>query len=301
MGGGLSRRVTPIKERLMDLIAALEAGIDFAEDDLEVLADDEISRALSTIESPLRVLEESFAYGCLLHKGFGLAIVGRPNAGKSSLFNRLIGRNRAIVTAQPGTTRDPVSETFEIAGIPVELIDTAGLRLAADEAESFGIAKSREAMAEADIVLLVVAADEKLHEEDMAAIESSRHRKLVVVVNKTDLQGQVDEENLPKGHVATSAKDGTGIDALRQAILVELQAVPTSADTAPLTNLRQHGAVSTALRALRAAQSGAEGKVPHEMLLLDLHECLNALDALTGTTHTDDILKLIFANFCIGK
>ena len=301
LGGALAKQVQPVKTDLIDMIAALEAGIDFAEDDLELMPDEEISRGLMAVLTPLEKLEKSFAYGRVLHEGFRLAIVGRPNVGKSSLFNRLIGRDRAIVTAQPGTTRDPVSERLEVAGIPVELVDTAGLRTTADEAEMFGIAKSREAMAEADIVLLVVAADEALHEEDTSAIEEARHRKLVVAVNKIDLQRNVPDGRFPAGYLATSAKDGTGIEELRRAILRELEAVPASADTAPLTNLRQHEAVSTALQALMAAKAGVEAGAPHEMLLLDLHECLNALDSLTGTTRTDDILKLIFASFCIGK
>ena len=135
LGGGLSLQVQPIKRRLVELIAGLEAGVDFAEDDLDLMADDEIVRAMQGIGGPLRLLEESFSYGRLLREGFRLAIVGRPNAGKSSLFNRLIGRDRAIVTSQPGTTRDPVSERLEMSGIPVELIDTAGLRTTVDEAE----------------------------------------------------------------------------------------------------------------------------------------------------------------------
>ena len=301
LGGALAKQVQPVKNQLIELIAALEAGIDFAEDDLEPMTGEEISRKLVAIETALQALEESFAYGRVLHAGFRLAIVGRPNVGKSSLFNRLIGRDRAIVTAQPGTTRDPVFERLEVAGIPVELIDTAGLRTTSDEAESFGIAKSREAMAEADIVLLVVAADEAMHEEDLAAIESARQRKVVVAVNKIDLQRDMAEDRFPGGYVATSAKEGTGIEELRLAILSEVQAVPASADTAPLTNLRQHGVVTAALQALRAAKAGVHAGFPHEMLLLDLHECLHALDTLTGTTHTDDILKLIFASFCIGK
>lgn len=301
LGGGLSNKIQPVKQRLIELIAALEAGIDFAEDDLELMADGDIAQLLIEIEAPLRELEQSFAYGSVLREGFRLAIVGRPNAGKSSLFNRLIGRDRAIVTAQPGTTRDPVAERLEIAGIPVELIDTAGLRTAEDEAESHGIAKSREAMAEADVVLLVVAANEGMLEEDLAAIANAHGRRLIVVVNKIDLLAEADLSNYPEKSVATSAKEGTGIDELRQAILNEVQAVPVSADTVPLTNLRQHVAVNAALQSVHSAQQGLPAEVPHEMLLLDLHEGLNALDELTGTTHTEQILNLIFASFCIGK
>ena len=300
LGGGLSLQLRPVKRRLIELIAALEAGVDFAEDDLDLMADDEIARRMREIELPLQTFEESFAYGRVLREGFRLAIVGRPNAGKSSLFNRLIGRDRAIVTAQPGTTRDPVSEGIDINGIPVELIDTAGLRTTVDEAESYGIAKSRETMAEADVILLVIAANEELHDEDLAAIEGASERKLIIVVNKIDLVAKPVPQ-LKVEYLSASAVDGTGIERLRQAVLEALQAVPVSADSVPLTNLRQHGAIKMALQALRSAQTGMQNEVPHEMLLLDLQECLNALDALTGTTHTEEILNLIFGTFCIGK
>ena len=314
LGGGVSRQVQPVKHGLIALIAALEAGIDFAEDDLDLMPEGEILQRMRGIEAPLRALEESFAYGRVLREGFRLAIVGRPNAGKSSLFNRLIRRDRAIVTAQPGTTRDPIAERLDLAGIPVELIDTAGLRATTDEAETYGVAKSREALAEAEIVLLVVAANEALHAEDLAAMEASSGRKLIVVVNKIDLAGDDAgfarlSERLaaqpataePRVMVATSAVEGTGIEELRQAILSALQTTLPDSDTVPLTNLRQHQAITTALAAVRSAEQGAAASVPHEMLLLDLHECLHALDTLTGTTHTDEILNLIFSTFCIGK
>src|ERR1700722_18758970 len=156
LGGSLSRQITPIKQQLTTLIATLEAGIDFAEDDLEVIPTAEIIAQVESIQTPLTALEQTSSYGRIVRSGFTLAIVGRPNAGKSSLFNRLVERDRAIVTATPGTTRDLVTEHVSLEGIPVQLIDTAGLRDSTDEAESIGIAKSREAMSEADIVLIVL-------------------------------------------------------------------------------------------------------------------------------------------------
>jgi tRNA modification GTPase len=326
MGGGLSRQVRPVKERLIELIAEMEAGIDFAEDDLEVMGATEILRVLQEIEAPLLAMEQSFAYGRVLREGFKLAIVGRPNAGKSSLFNRLIRRDRAIVTAQPGTTRDPVAERLEFAGIPVEVVDTAGLRMATasgtdlDEAEAMGVAKSREAMAEADVVLLVVAADAGFCEEDWEVVRGvggASAAGLVVVWNKVDLvratadpstaalRAFAQDDTLLRGGtglvVETSAVEGTGIEELRAAVLGALKAIAPEADTAPLTNMRQHGAIGAALRSVRAARSGVEHMVPHEMVLIDLHEALGALDTLTGTTHTEEILGVIFSRFCIGK
>jgi tRNA modification GTPase len=308
LGGGLSRQVAPVKRELIWLIAALEAGVDFAEDDLEVMAEAEIAGRMAAIETPLRALEASFAYGRVLREGFRLAIVGRPNAGKSSLFNRLVGRERAIVTAKAGTTRDPVAERVEMAGIPVELIDTAGLRVSGDEAEEMGVAKSREAMAEADVVLLVVAADGELHREDRAVIEAAAGRRLIVAANKIDLVSQgvswragLAAEVVETSAVAVSGLAVSGIDRLREAILEAVQATPVAADTVAVTNLRQQGAIRAALTAIDAAKQGLAEVMPHEMLLLDLHEALGALDGLTGTTHIEKILEVVFGSFCIGK
>jgi tRNA modification GTPase len=324
MGGALSKQVQPVKTELIALIAALEAGIDFAEDDIDLLPAAEIGRRIRAVAAPLAALEETFAYGRVLREGFRLALAGRPNAGKSSLFNRLIRRDRAIVTAQPGTTRDPITEPMELGGIPVELIDTAGLRASQDEAEQLGIAKSREAMVEADVVLLVLAANQPLDAEDVAALEATRARgrNALVVINKMDLSAEpsVAERSLAGAGAAlgagagaelgegwgddvvrTCALDGTGVTALREAILGRLRSTPPSADTAILTNLRQHQAVSAAVRSLRAAGTAVGAGTPHEMLLLDLYEALQALDGLTGTTTSDDVLHLIFSTFCIGK
>src|ERR1017187_6377689 len=158
LGGALSNRLKPVKQKLIALIALLEAGIDFAEDDIAVAPDSTILNRIAEVRGPLEQLAASLAYGKVVHEGLMLAIVGRPNVGKSSLFNRLVERERAIVTAQPGTTRDLVSETVAIGGIPVQLVDTAGIRRALDEAESIGIKKSMEALADADLVLVVLDA-----------------------------------------------------------------------------------------------------------------------------------------------
>ncbi len=187
LGGALSRVVGPVKEKLVGLIAGLEAGIDFAEDDIDVMPAEEIAAQIAGIVAPLEVLAGSFGYGRVVRDGFSLAIVGRPNAGKSSLFNRLVERERAIVTATPGTTRDLVTERVSLQGIPVELIDTAGLRASADEAEAMGIAKSREAMADADVVVVVVDATVGMSAEDEALIAGLEGRACLVVWNKSDL------------------------------------------------------------------------------------------------------------------
>jgi tRNA modification GTPase len=301
LGGSLSHQIAPVKEQLTNLIASLEAGIDFAEDDIDLISTNEITTQIQSIQAPLAALERTFTYGRIVREGFTLAIVGRPNVGKSSLFNRLIERDRAIVTATPGTTRDLVTERVSLEGIPVELIDTAGLRESTDEAESIGIAKSREAMAEADVVLLVLDATAPIHHEDEAAIATLATRPLLVVLNKQDLAPAANlfaRDTYPV--LGTSARTGAGVSELRCAILSLLTREAPTGETALLTNLRQQRAVSAALAALDRIKQAA-ATIPHEIILLDLYGALQALDALTGTTTSDDILNLIFSKFCIGK
>lgn len=303
MGGALSRRVQPAKEKLVELIALLEAGIDFAEDDIDVTPQQEIAARLGEIHAPLVALEASFTRGALVHNGLRLAIVGRPNAGKSSLFNRLLACERAIVTATPGTTRDLVSERMTLGGIPLELVDTAGVRETADEVEAIGVERSREAFADAQMVLLVLDATAPLNEEERQLLSALDGRAAVLALNKIDLPGaQFPLAQKLAGHeqIATSALNGDGIDALRDAIL-RAAGARGEQETGMLTNLRQHAAVSDALDGVQAAQAAAAAAIPHEMLLLDLYRALRALDSLTGETTTDDILGLIFSTFCIGK
>jgi tRNA modification GTPase len=307
LGGALSHRISPIKRSLVELIALLEAGIDFAEDDVSVAADAVILERIAKIKEPLRELAATFTYGKIVHQGMTLAIVGRPNVGKSSLFNRLVERERAIVTAQPGTTRDLVSETVAIGGIPVELVDTAGIRLARDEAESIGIRKSMEALAEADLVLVVIDQTQDLMREDTELLSQVGGRPVIVVANKADLMGgglsaaarQLLSE---RESISTSALTGEGIGELREAILRHVGGeLAVQAEGGMLTNVRHRKLVDLALTALDGAKNAVAGRVPHEMLLLDLYGALRPLDEITGATTTDDILNLIFGTFCIGK
>jgi tRNA modification GTPase len=319
--GALSRRLQPIKQALVELIAVLEAGIDFAEDDVSVMQDAAILDRIAAVRAPLEQLSATFAYGKIVHEGLTLAIVGRPNVGKSSLFNRLVERERAIVTATPGTTRDLISETVAIGGIPVKLVDTAGIRQALDEAESIGIRKSMEALADADLVLVVVDASQSETAEDAELLRQAEHRPVIVVQNKSDLPPA--PEGLPNiaqrfsagasgpgfrvpegrlNHIQTSAVTGQGIAELRAEILRHIGGdAGIQPESGFLTSVRHQGLIEDSLAALDAAKNAVAGKVPHEMLLLDLYNALRPLDAITGATTTDDILNLIFSTFCIGK
>jgi len=300
--GALSRRLLPIKQTLIELIALLEAGIDFAEDDVSVLPDATILEHISSVRAPLESLSASFAYGKIVHEGLTLAIVGRPNVGKSSLFNCLVERERAIVTATPGTTRDLVSETVAIGGIPVKLVDTAGIRHALDEAESIGIRKSMEALADADLVLVVLDASQDVTAEDRELLRHAAARRTILVANKIDLAREGSRSGAEVPGIPTSAVSGKGLPELRAEILRDISGESgVQAEAGFLTNVRHQSLIKDALGALSAAEKAVSERVPHEMLLMDLYSSLRPLDAITGATTTDDILNLIFSTFCIGK
>jgi tRNA modification GTPase len=302
--GSLSRRIQPIKRGLVELVAAMEAGIDFAEDDVAVLPAAEIIARIEEVRRPLVQLRASFAYGKMVHEGLTLAIVGRPNVGKSSLFNRLVERERAIVTATPGTTRDLVTETVALGGVPIKLVDTAGIRHSADEAESIGIRKSYEALSEADLVLVVLDSTQAITPEDKELLRVCVTGRGFVIANKADLAPHAVEilGDSPKAF-KTSAVTGEGIDALRSAILDHVSggAGPGEREPGFLTNVRHQRLVEEALGCLEAATHAVKRGIPHEMIMLDLYGALRPLDAITGETTTDDILNLIFSSFCIGK
>jgi tRNA modification GTPase len=306
VSGSVSRRIAPIKEQLLELISLLEAGIDFAEDDVSVAPPAEILRRLAPIHQGVVHLADSFQYGGLVHQGLSLAIAGRPNVGKSSLFNRLLQQDRAIVTEIPGTTRDLVSETASIGGIPVKLIDTAGIRQTTERIEALGIERSHQAMADADLTLVVLDATQPVTPEDEALI----HERTIVVANKSDLVcGAGDLARRAGTHagawsraIAVSALTGDGIPALRDAILATV--APAGAfeqETGFITSLRHERLLRESTEYLDKARSAVEAAIPHEMLLLDLYAALRPIDAITGATTADDILNRIFSTFCIGK
>ncbi len=298
IGGSLSREIAPLKEELLDLISLLEAGIDFAEDDIETPGAGEILGRLDPLLAGLRRMAESYSYGRLVHSGLAVAIVGRPNVGKSSLFNRLLEQDRAIVTDTPGTTRDLVSEAASLEGIPVKYMDTAGIRETPGPVEALGIERSYRAVADADLTLVVLDLSVSRHPADEELIgKAGSQGRHIVVANKCDLPHA---EPAPAGAVAVSALTGEGIGRLKQRI-VELIAPEAEAGAGFITNIRHEHRLREAAAALEKARAAARQDTPHEMLLLDLYEALQAVDALTGATTADDILNRIFSTFCVGK
>ena len=299
MEGSVSRRIRPVKEQLVELISLLEAGIDFAEDDISVASPEEISRRLDLIEKPVRTMIASFESGKLVYQGFTLAIAGRPNVGKSSLFNRLLEQERAIVTNLPGTTRDTVSELTTMEGIPVRLVDTAGIRESNDLVESLGIERSYQAMADADLTILVLDASEDLTAEDRALLEKLADRQPVIAGNKCDLPKKLSAvENLHE----VSATTGAGIAELKAALLKRLAPGGLAApESGSITSLRHEALLRETMEALENGRRALGFGIPHEMLLLDFYAALRPLDAITGATTADDILNRIFSTFCVGK
>ena len=313
LGGALSRRISPAKELLLRLIALLEAGMDFASgelDDVESVAPEFIAEQIVTVHATLAELARSYRAGSLLRSGASLALVGPPNAGKSSLFNQLLERPRAIVTPMPGTTRDTVEEVWSLAGIPIRLIDTAGLRppgeTPADEAERQGIERSREALADADLVLLVHDANTAVGPEEASLAHEITGRPHLRIFNKIDLLPSSSRSDPPTSQqenaaLFVSALTGQGLQELQAAMLRELQKGGGLAQAGALNTRRQYEAVLAALDALGAAGEANQARLPHEILLLDLHNALRSIDLLTGQTTADDILARIFSTFCIGK
>ncbi len=295
MDGALSREIAPLKERLLELISLLEAGIDFAEDDVEVAETGGILRRLDPVLTEIRRLAGSFSYGRLVHSGLALAIIGRPNAGKSSLFNRLLEQDRAIVTDTPGTTRDLVSEAASLEGIPVRYMDTAGIRDCPGPIETLGIERSYQAMADADLTLVVIDLSTPY---DPALTGTARQKgRYILVGNKCDLprRAELDEDAM-----IVSALTGEGIPELRRRIVDEI--TPEAASGAGfITSIRHEQLLRESAASLAKAHAAALEGIPHEMLLLDLYAALQNIDAMTGATTADDILDRIFSTFCIGK
>jgi len=316
LGGSLSARVQPHKQALLDLIARLEAGIDFADDDVEVMDWQLLLGDLNAIKADVEKMVAGYAYGRIVREGLSLSVVGRPNVGKSSLFNRLLNTERAIVTEIPGTTRDLVSESASMNGIPIHLVDTAGIRTTADAVEKIGVERTHQAMADSDLRLLVVDTSQDWSQEDHDLLHKTRHMgSMLVVANKSDLPERTSRNAIeqailaedggapgPVEIVVTSAVTGQGIEDLREKILQAAGAGnDPGAEGELVTNLRHQQLLQESLKAIERCRQAAGERMHHEMLLLDLYEALRPLDALTGATDVEDILGMIFSRFCIGK
>ncbi|HYP25435.1 MAG TPA: tRNA uridine-5-carboxymethylaminomethyl(34) synthesis GTPase MnmE [Blastocatellia bacterium] len=306
LGGALSGRLTPLKDELVEIIVHLESSLEFVEDDIST---DEASALLAKIDRVIEELSrmsESFAFGRFIHEGFDLALVGRPNVGKSSIFNRLVGSDRAIVTEVPGTTRDALYEAASISGVPVRLIDTAGIRETTDMVESLGIGRSRRAIADADISILVLDSSEPLTDDDIRLLNEVPEDRRIIVYNKVDLLGNLQPGFLePEGGLEVlniSALTGEGFGRLIEALFERLSGdAATERDGIMITDARQHRSVRGAIEKLYDARDLMKQSESEEVILLRLHSALFSLGEITGETLTEDILTRIFSTFCVGK
>lgn len=303
LAGKLSEPVKEIKAKLLTALAFLTAKIDFPEDEVDTQAEVDTSGLLEEARQSLRTLIENADAGIIYRHGIRAAIVGRPNVGKSSLLNRLLGSDRAIVTPIAGTTRDTLEESANVNGIPFVLVDTAGIRETSDPVETVGVERTRKAISHASLVLLVVDASQPVSADDMKIADDVRDLKIVLVANKCDIGHTSDFEKLGLGSaVAVSALTGQGIADLRDEITRRvLNGKLISSDQAAITNPRHKASLETADAHLNAAQISLAKGMPDDFVTIDLKAALNALGEITGENVSEELLNEIFSRFCVGK
>lgn len=307
LSGALSRFVKMSRDELTDLITKLEVTIDYPEEDLEDLTNEQIGEGLDGIEKSLSSLLKRSEEGRIIKDGLRTAIVGRPNAGKSSLLNALLQEDRAIVTDIPGTTRDTIEESIKIGGVPLVLMDTAGLRETDNKVEKIGIERAKKSMEQADLVLAVIDGSHALEKEDKELLSSLKGRKSMVILNKYDLPQEVDEEEIKAlagdaPVVSLSARYGSGMEELEEALrrLTETQDRDAGRRLF-LTNLRHVDLVKKALEAVRRAQKSLQDGMPADCITVDLVEAWNRMGEITGETVDNELINKIFERFCVGK
>jgi tRNA modification GTPase len=305
LGGELSKRLQPVKDALLEIIVPLESSLEFVEDDLPEDIARNIEQKLSTLSANIDEMADSFRRGRLLKDGLHVALVGRPNVGKSSLFNKLLSSDRAIVTEIPGTTRDTISEVINIEGIPVLITDTAGVRPSPDRIEQLGIERTRRAIADADLIVAVVDGSQPLLGEDEEVVREASANRCVIALNKSDLESfcstnaQQLNDNLVS--VSVSAKTGKGLNVLCEEITKPFTGGYLDESSFVITNARHYDLLRRTSEALQAAQSLIREKVSEELILANSYEALRFLGEITGETTPEDILSQIFSTFCIGK
>ncbi len=302
LGGELAQALQPGKRELVRMIVILESAIEFVEDDLPAIQLDEIKESIDRLCADVSSLAETYEAGHLLRDGIRVVIAGRPNVGKSSLFNRLLRFERAIVTDVAGTTRDSLTESISLQGIPVSLTDTAGFREAGDKIEAIGIERTRRAMADADFLVVVIDGSCLLQDEDQEILKASREQPFVVAINKTDLPQLIDEESLNGAKVVpVSALHDDGIPELTAAILRPFVSLDSANAGLLITDSRHHDLLTRAESSLAAAAGSMAQGAGEEIVVGDLHNALRFLGAITGETTSEEILGEIFSTFCIGK
>jgi tRNA modification GTPase len=300
--GTLTAEIRAIDGALFDLCARLEASLDFPDEGYHFVEGNAAAGEIAAVASQIEGLLESAVRGRLIREGLHVVLAGRPNTGKSSLFNALAGASRAIVTDVPGTTRDLLTEVVDIEGVPVTIVDTAGARLTPNDAiEAEGIARAQAAREIASVVVLLLDGSELLTSDDRALLEETSRAARVIAVNKSDLPEAWSPQDIQASALKISVLTGTGLTELRQAVLKAVGGVEDLRDVPAVTNIRHIELMTRAQEALRRAEAAAIANAPEEFVLSDLTEARTLLEEVTGTRTADDILGHIFASFCIGK
>ncbi len=299
--GGLSGEVTSLRDGLISLLAAVEAGIDFPEEDIETGSNHTMIESLSGLLKGIDGLLAGYDYGRILRDGFATAIVGKPNVGKSSLLNALLKQDRAIVTEIPGTTRDVLEEYVNISGVPLKILDTAGIRHSHDVVEQEGIRRSMAAIDSADLVLPMLDGSRPLTDEDRRVLEMVQGKQTIIIINKADLPRRL-ELSGAEIQVSISCRTGEGLDVLKQAVL-SLAKLGRIGDRehSPAVNLRHKTALEQARTSLQRSYESVTSGLSSEFIAMDLRGALESLGLIIGATYTEDILEKIFSDFCIGK
>ena len=302
--GELAVALQPAKEMLIQIIVRLESALEFVEDDLPRIQAQQLEKELAEVVAIVETLALTFATGRTLREGLKVAIVGRPNVGKSSLFNRLVGMSRAIVTEIAGTTRDSISESISLGGMPISVTDTAGLRVANDKIEEIGIERTHQAMADSDLLVVVIDGSTSLSDEDQTIVGQAVQCRHVVAINKCDLvrnPGLKDRLDSSSKVVHVSALTGEGLDELSAAILAPFGSVDSEAVGLLITDSRHYDLLRRTQASLEKSVELFSRSASEEIVLVGLHSALQFLGEITGETTTDDILAEIFSTFCIGK
>ncbi|AZO93595.1 tRNA uridine-5-carboxymethylaminomethyl(34) synthesis GTPase MnmE [Halocella sp. SP3-1] len=307
LGGKLSSQVGLLKDKVIELMAYLEAAIDFPEDEVEGFKSKELGDKLYSIKDGIKELLETSRQGKIYREGIKTVIVGKPNVGKSSLLNTLLEEKRAIVTDVPGTTRDIIEEFINIKGIPLKIIDTAGIRKTEDLVEKIGVKKAEETLKKADLILMMIDISQGLTEVDLMIYQLIKEKPLIVIVNKTDLPAKVNFSKLRKeftGHplLEISIKEDQGLNELKEAIIDEVLDEELKSDEEVfITRTRHKNALEHSLQAIKRVIKTYQEKLPYDFFTIDLRDCLIGLSDITGETLADDIIDRIFKDFCLGK
>ena len=304
--GKLSNTIREVREKIIDIMSDIEASIDYPEYDIEEVTNEKVRNVLKFAKERLQILERNFDNGKILREGIKTVIIGKPNVGKSSLLNAILGEERAIVTSIEGTTRDTIEEFVSVEGVPIKIVDTAGIREAKDEVEKIGIEKSKEVTQKGDIIIAIFDMSTPFSKEDLEIIEMIKNKNAIVVLNKIDLP-RIEEnlnkiKELNKPIVEVSALKKEGIEKIFKEIskMFNLTEI-TSSEEIIVTNTRHKSIIIEAIKNIEQAEEAIGNNMPIDIISSNLKEILEAMGKITGETVTEDVIKEIFKKFCLGK